>query len=100
MQITPRTAWRNVAYSGIILCIMEKQTVSFRLDSAKVDALDDLAKALDRDRTYLLNQAVESYLEIQQWQTQHIRASIKQADSGKFLDHQKVKRLAAKWRNK
>jgi predicted transcriptional regulator len=50
---------------------MEKQTISFRLDSDKVDALDVLAKALDRDRTYLLNEAVSAYLDVQQckWST-------------------------------
>ena len=47
---------------------MEKQTISFRLDAEKVSDLDTLAKALDRDRSYLLNEAVRSYLEVQQWQ--------------------------------
>jgi predicted transcriptional regulator len=53
---------------------MDKQTISFRLDSDKVDALDVLAKALDRDRTYLLNEAVSAYLDVQQWQVEHIQS--------------------------
>jgi predicted transcriptional regulator len=77
---------------------MDKQTVSFRLDAEKVEALDDLAKALDRDRTYLLNEAVEAYLDVQQWQLEHIRAGIREADAGKLIDHAQVKKLAAKWR--
>jgi predicted transcriptional regulator len=77
---------------------MDKQTVSFRLDAEKVEALDDLAKALDRDRTYLLNVAVEAYLDVQQWQLEHIRAGIREADAGKLIDHAQVKKLAAKWR--
>ena len=77
---------------------MEKQTVTFRLDTEKVVALDDLAKALDRDRTYLLNEAVEAYLDVQQWQLEHIRAGIREADAGKLIDHAKVKKLAGKWR--
>jgi len=77
---------------------MEKQTISFRLDSDKVSALDTLASALDRDRTYLLNEAVEAYLEVQQWQIEHIKAAVRQADSGKFIEHGQVKKMAAKWR--
>ncbi len=79
---------------------MEKQTISFRLDSEKVEALDVLAKALDRDRTYLLNEAVAAYLDVQQWQLQHIKASMKQADAGRFMDHREVKKLASSWRRR
>jgi predicted transcriptional regulator len=79
---------------------MEKQTVSFRLDSDKVEALDELAKALDRDRTYLLNAAVAAYLDVQQWQLEHIKASIKQADSGRLINHGEINKLASSWRRR
>ena len=77
---------------------MEKHTISFRLESDKVDALDVLAKALDRDRTYLLNEAVSAYLDVQQWQLEHINASIKQADKDRLIDHGEIKKRAARWR--
>ena len=77
---------------------MDKQTISFRLDVDKISALDDLAKALDRDRTYLLNEAVSAYLDIQEWQVEHIKSSIRQADAGKLIDHEEVKSMARKWR--
>ena len=79
---------------------MDKQTISFRLDSDKVDALDVLAKALDRDRTYLLNEAVEAYLDVQQWQLEHIKVSIKQADAGRLIDHAEVRKMASNWRRR
>jgi predicted transcriptional regulator len=79
---------------------MEKQTISFRLESDKVDALDVLAKALDRDRTYLLNEAVSAYLDIQQWQLEHIKASIKQADAGRLIDHGEIRKMASNWRRR
>jgi len=79
---------------------MEKQTVSFRLDSDKVSALDALASALDRDRTYLLNEAVAAYLDVQQWQIEHIKASVRQADEDRLMDHQQVRKMAAKWRRR
>ena len=76
---------------------MEKQTISFRLDAEKVSDLDTLAKALDRDRSYLLNEAVTSYLEVQQWQIEQIDKALEQADAGKLIDHSDVRKMAAKW---
>ena len=49
-----------------------KKIVSFRLDPGKVAALDKLAKAQTRDRTFLLNEAVDAYLDVQRWQIEHI----------------------------
>jgi predicted transcriptional regulator len=77
---------------------MEKQTVSFRLASDKVSALDELANSLDRDRTYLLAEAVQAYLDTQQWQLEQIRAGIAEADAGKVIDHRRVKSIASRWR--
>jgi len=76
---------------------MEKQTINFRLDAEKVSDLDTLAKALDRDRSYLLNEAVRSYLEVQQWQIEQIDKALEQADAGKLIDHSDVRKMAAKW---
>jgi predicted transcriptional regulator len=77
---------------------MEKQTISFRLESDKVSALDALANSLDRDRTYLLSEAVQAYLDTQHWHLQQIRAGIADADAGRVIDHRKVKTIAARWR--
>jgi predicted transcriptional regulator len=77
---------------------MDKQTISFRIESCKLDALDSLAGALDRDRTYLLNEAVTAYLEVQQWQMEQIEKSLKQADAGELVPHKKVKEMATRWR--
>jgi predicted transcriptional regulator len=79
---------------------MPKQTITFRLETDKVDALDSLASSLDRDRTYLLNEAVQAYLETQQWHLAQIEAGIADADAGQVTDHSKVKALAKKWRGK
>ena len=77
---------------------MDKQTISFRLESEKVAALDALADSMDRDRTYLLSEAVGAYLETQQWQLDQIRAGIDEADSGSVISHAKVRAMSAKWR--
>jgi predicted transcriptional regulator len=77
---------------------MEKQTISFRLESEKVSKLDSLANSLDRDRSYLLGEAVQAYLDTQQWHLEQIRAGIADADAGRVVDHRKLKAMASKWR--
>jgi predicted transcriptional regulator len=79
---------------------MEKHTVSFRLDADKVTALDTLAEAQDRDRTYLLNEAVAAYLEVQRWQMEQIKKSLNQADNGDLLPHSKIKKAVRSWRRR
>ena len=79
---------------------MEKQTVSFRLDSDKLAALDALADSIDRDRTYLLSEAVQAYLETQQWHLAQIEAGVAEADAGQVMGHRKVKAMASKWRRR
>jgi len=77
---------------------MQKQTISFRLASDQLSALDALADSQDRDRTYVLAEAVQSYLDMQQWQLEQIRQGIAEADAGHVIDHRKVKAAASRWR--
>ena len=79
---------------------MDKQTVSFRLESDKVSALDALADSLARDRTYLLGEAVQAYLDKQHWHLEQIRAGIAEANAGQVIEHRKVKAMAARWRRR
>jgi len=74
-----------------------KKTISFRLEAEKVAALDELAKVQTRDRTFLLSQAVDAYLDVQRWQIEHIKEGLRQADSGMGADHEEVR---AKWRRR
>ena len=75
-----------------------KVKIRFRLASKKVRDLDAMAETMNRDRSYLLNEAVETYLDVQQWQIEQIKASIRQADEGKLIEHKQVRKMASKWR--
>ncbi len=86
-------------YCGVLLYIMDK-TVSFRTDSKKVKSLDALASIQDRDRSYLLNQAVDNYLDLQQYHIELIEKGIRQADAGDLVDHRDVEKIVAKLRRK
>ena len=70
---------------------MSRETISFRLESDKREALDAVASALDRDRTYILNAAIDAYLDVHQWQMDHIREGLRQANAGEFASEAEMK---------
>ena len=65
-----------------------KQTITFSTTAETKDRLDKVAGAMGRDRSYILNQAIETYLEIYSWQVAHIEAGQKQARNGEFVSEQ------------
>jgi RHH-type rel operon transcriptional repressor/antitoxin RelB len=69
---------------------MNRETISFRLETDKKEKLDAIAASLDRDRSYLLNEAIDAYLDVHQWQIEHIREGIRQADAGEFASEAQV----------
>jgi predicted transcriptional regulator len=70
---------------------MKKQTITSRADSRKVKALDHLARSLDRDHGYLLNEAVEQYLPVHEYHLEQIEKGLLEARAGKLVDYDKVK---------
>lgn len=77
---------------------MPKLTVTFRMDSDKTEALDAIALAADRDRSYVLNEAVDHYLALRRWQIGHIQAGEAQAEQGQFVSPAEVASVIGKKR--
>ena len=75
----------------------QKETVTFRLDAAKKAALDAIAAGMDRDRSYVLNQAIEAYLDVYRWQVEEIRKGLAEAEAGDFATDEEVEAAFARW---
>ncbi len=76
---------------------MENVTTTIRLDSETISFLDELARGEDRDRSYLIRQAIANYVELRRWQIEEIRQAIKEADAGLFLSDEEVEKQFDKW---
>ncbi len=76
---------------------MEKANVTIRLEREKIDQLDRFAATADRDRSYLIKEAIDRYLELKQWQADEVQKAIAEADAGQFLPEAEIERLFAKW---
>ena len=70
---------------------MARSTITFRTDSAQLKVLDRIAAALQRDRSYVLNEAVRTYLESYQWQVDEIKKGVAEAKAGDFASSAEVK---------
>jgi len=77
---------------------MSKTTITFRLDADKREALDAIAEVADRDRSYVLNEAIDAYLDAHQWQIEHIKKGLRQAEAGQFATENEVAKAFARWR--
>lgn len=77
---------------------MKREIITFRLDAAKKRALDAIAASTDRDRSFVLNEAISSYLETHEWQLEHIREGVREAEAGRFAKPSEVAAALAKWR--
>jgi len=64
--------------------------------SEAVETLDALAETMDRDRTYLLNEAVERYLELNEYHIKLIDKGLRAAEAGDFVPDAEMKRLIAR----
>jgi len=74
------------------------KTISFRMRADAVETLDALAETMDRDRTYLLNEAVERYLELNQYHIKLIEKGLRAAEKGEFVPDAEMKKLIARMR--
>lgn len=79
--------------------VMSKENVTFRLDSEKRAALDTIAAGMDRDRSYVLNEAISLYLEMHQWQLEEIQQGVAEADAGDFATEAEVTDVFARLTN-
>lgn len=76
-----------------------EKTVSFRVSTDKVDALDALASAKDRPRSYLINEAITNYIELHAYQDALVRRGLEDMRQGRVVLHEEVvRRLRRKGR--
>jgi predicted transcriptional regulator len=79
---------------------MSKETMTIRIDPAIREDLDAIASAADRDRTWVVNQALAAYLETYRWQLEHIRQGLREAEAGRFASPAAVKKALGRFRGK
>ena len=74
--------------------------MTVRVEPRTRKVLDGIAAALERDRSYVVNEALKAYIDIHQWQIDHIRQGLREANAGKFASEDEVKKVISRLRRK
>ena len=76
-----------------------RAAITVRLDASVRDELDALARAMSRDRSYLVNEAIDAYLDVHRWQLAHIAEGARQAEAGEFATDEEIEAAYAQFDN-
>jgi predicted transcriptional regulator len=79
---------------------MPTKTVTFRLPEEKLQALDSVAQAQQRDRSFVINEAVTQYLSLHEYHRELIEEGVRQDDAEAVVEHQTLRSIAAGWARK
>jgi predicted transcriptional regulator len=79
--------------------------LSFRTEEETRQALDRVAAQMERNRNWVINQAIQDYLDLQAWQLEQIEKGIADRKAGRVHTHEEVvariqARIAAKAKTK
>jgi len=71
--------------------------ISVRLDADLNDRVAAIAAALDRSKSWVIEQAVADFVAVQEWQLAAIDEGIKAADAGQAVAHEEVVAWVRSW---
>lgn len=70
--------------------MVAQAAITVRTDKKKRKQLESLAKTQDRSLNYVVNAAIDAYLDYQQWSVDEIGRGLAEADQGDFVAHDDV----------
>jgi RHH-type rel operon transcriptional repressor/antitoxin RelB len=76
---------------------MSSTTVSVRIDSASKKRLEKLAKSTGRSRSFLAAEAINEYLDLNEWQVAGIQKAVASLGRGEGIPHEQVKKWVDSW---
>lgn len=75
----------------------DSTVLSVRVSDDLKRRLDDLAKTTRRSKSFLAAEAIEAYVELNEWQIEEIKAGLQEAREGKFAMPEEVEAVFAKY---
>jgi predicted transcriptional regulator len=76
---------------------MSLKTIAFQLPEEILRQLDSVAKMHQRDRSFVLNEALNQYLSMYEYHQDLIREGIREDDAGDVIEHEALMAKAAGW---
>jgi predicted transcriptional regulator len=79
---------------------MASTTFTVRVEPLVKKRLEKLAKSTGRSRSFLAAEALNEYLDVNEWQVAGVKRAIASLDRGEGVLHQDVKNLVGSWGRK
>jgi predicted transcriptional regulator len=73
------------------------KTTTVRLDDKMLDRVDGLAKVLSRSRSWVINGAIDRFLEYEEWFVQEVNDALAEVEKGEIANHEEVIARFRKW---
>ena len=72
---------------------MKTSTMTVRMSEETKARINNLALSINRPKSYILDQAIHEYLNVNEWQVAGIKKAVQRADSpnAKWTSHENVK---------
>ncbi len=67
------------------------------MDEQKLDRIDDMAKHLNRSRSWIINQALDRFLEYEEWLVTEVKEGLKEVERGEIASDEEVAATFRKW---
>ncbi|MGB0505593.1 MAG: CopG family ribbon-helix-helix protein [Pikeienuella sp.] len=77
---------------------MPRTTISFRTDTEIRDKLDQIGANMQRDRSFVINEALDGYLAYQREIEAKIKEGLDALDRGDVYTQEEMEEVFAKWR--
>jgi RHH-type transcriptional regulator, rel operon repressor / antitoxin RelB len=77
--------------------MMRSTTFTVRVDTGVKKRLERLAKSTGRSRSFLAAEAINEYLDTNEWQVSGVKCAVASLDRGEGIPHESVKDWVASW---
>ena len=73
------------------------KTTTVRINDNILERIDGLATTLSRSRSWIINQAIERFIDYEEWFVQEVTDGLKEIDQGKIATGDEVVAGFGKW---
>ena len=76
---------------------METSVLTLTVSAKTKNLLEKLAEDTDRSESMLVVEAIERYLEVEDWRVKEIKQAIKEADAGDYVSEKELEKVKKKY---
>jgi predicted transcriptional regulator len=73
------------------------KATTVRIDDNTIERVDGLATTLNRSRSWVVKQAIERFLDYEEWFVQEVKEGLKEVERGEIATQEEVTARFQKW---